>query len=155
MIPFFEGQQCVEYGTGERQDNEGARLGVRPLPSGGGRGDSTLPSFDAARPGAKTTRMTVNHLTWRRLSECGSNSILPYAVSGGTDRRQLPRNMGATRPPFAKLLFWKEGATRSIRMVARDVTVCRRDKGNGVSCDSEELTSSPPKPNGYRWRFLR
>jgi hypothetical protein len=23
MIPFYEGRQCVEYGAGERQDNEG------------------------------------------------------------------------------------------------------------------------------------
>jgi len=27
MIPFYEGRQRVEYGAGERQDNEGDRHG--------------------------------------------------------------------------------------------------------------------------------
>src|SRR5262249_20743385 len=45
--------------------------------------------------------------------------------------------MGAMFPPSAKLRFRRESGARSIRRAARDVTVCRSDKGSNVSAEPE------------------
>src|SRR5262249_12984418 len=73
----------------------------------------------------------------------GNNSILPYTVSLGNGCTPIA---SAKWGPCAYLplnsRFHKKSATHSVRTVALDVTTCRRDKGDGVSCGGEEVSCS-------------
>ena len=54
-------------------------------------------------------------------------------LTASQSRQQSSRNMGAMRTAFAKLMTPQEQRHTPILTAARDVTVCRCDKGVGVS----------------------
>jgi hypothetical protein len=49
MITFFEGQQCVEYGAGKRQNNEGDRYTPIPVTLYWGTGRLNVALYGVSR----------------------------------------------------------------------------------------------------------